>query len=98
MGLLFFTIFAITVTSSVSLAGVLVVFSILIAPTFTSLKLFKKNNLFYAIFIGVLLNTFAIIVSHYFDLPTGYTIVFFNTLIPLLISIFLYFYNLFFNK
>jgi zinc/manganese transport system permease protein len=96
--LLFFIVFAIAVTSSVSLAGVLVVFSILIAPAFTSLKLFKKNNLFYAIFIGVLVNIFAIIVSYNFDLPTGYTIVFFNTLLPLSISIFLYFYNSFFNK
>jgi len=95
--LLFFIVFAIAVTSSVSLAGVLVVFSILISPAFTSLKLFKKNNLFYAIVIGVLVNTFAIIISFNFDLPTGYTIVFFNTLLPLFISIFLYFYNFFFK-
>ncbi|ACN98729.1 metal ion ABC transporter, permease [Sulfurihydrogenibium azorense Az-Fu1] len=77
---LFFTTFAITLTSSVKLAGVLVVFSILIAPSLIALKLFNKNHILYATAVGSLLILISIILSYNFDLPTGYTIVFINTL------------------
>ncbi|MFN4305974.1 metal ABC transporter permease [Sulfurihydrogenibium azorense] len=77
---LFFTTFAITLTSSVKLAGVLVVFSILIAPSLIALKLFNKNHILYATTVGSLLILISIILSYNFDLPTGYTIVFINTL------------------
>lgn len=58
----------------------LVVFSILIAPSLIALKLFNKNHILYATTVGSLLILISIILSYNFDLPTGYTIVFINTL------------------
>jgi zinc/manganese transport system permease protein len=83
----FFTTFAITLTSSVKLAGVFVVFSILISPTLISLKLFKKNHVLYSVIIGVFLILIALVVSYNFDFPTGYTIVFINTLSAIMLSL-----------
>ncbi len=85
---IFFIIFAITVTSSVKLAGVFVVFSLLIAPTLISIKLFKKNHIFFTVLIGLFINSIAILVSYNFDLPTGYTIVMFQSLSAILTVIF----------
>ncbi len=93
--LIFFATFAATVTSSVKLAGVLVVFAILLAPAFialqiTSLKsvpeLFKKNQLILAWVIGTIINIIAIMVSYWGDFPTGYTLVFCNALMAVLIG------------
>jgi zinc/manganese transport system permease protein len=94
--LLFFLTFAVTVTSSVKLAGVLVVFAILLAPAFISiqlghLKLFSfinRSRLLASWIIGVVLNTLAIYISHRLDLPTGYTLVFVNALAAVIASIF----------
>jgi len=83
----FFTSFAITLTSSVKLAGVFVVFSILIAPTLISLKLFKKHQIFYSVIVGTIIILISLTVSYNLDFPTGYTIVFFNTLSAILVSL-----------
>ena len=72
--MLFFILFAITVTSSVSLAGVLTVFVFLIAPPFIALS-FGKHSLIFAWLWGWVIAVLAILISYYFDLPTGYTIV-----------------------
>ena len=84
--LLFFTLFAITVTSSVSLAGVLTVFVFLIAPPFIALS-FGKESLLYAWFFGSLFAIISIFISYYFDLPTGYTIVTFGSFFALLTGV-----------
>ena len=78
--LLFFILLAVTVTSSVQLAGVLVVFVLLIAPALIGLmqKRFSPYNV--ALLTGTLFGTAAIIASYYLDLPTGYAIVFFGAL------------------
>lgn len=85
--LLFFLTFAITVTSSVKMAGVLVVFAILLAPAFIAIQLserertpafMKRHVLLTAWVIGTLINMGAIVVSYLFDFPTGYTVVFMN--------------------
>ncbi|MBN1894626.1 metal ABC transporter permease [bacterium] len=83
----FFLTFAVTVTSSVKLAGVLIIFALLVGPAYTSLILFNKNHLLYAWLIGVVVNIVAIFVSYKLDLPTGYTIVFSHALAAVLISI-----------
>ena len=70
----FFILFAITVTSSVSLAGVLTVFVFLIAPPFIALNL-GKVGLFSAWVVGWIIAVVAIFISYHFDLPTGYSIV-----------------------
>lgn len=85
--LAFFILFALTITSSVRLAGVFVVFSILIAPSLTAIKLFSKHHLFFATVIGSLVFLLSIILSYNFDLPTGYTIVFLNALTAILITV-----------
>jgi zinc/manganese transport system permease protein len=76
--LLFFVTFSVTVTSSVKLAGVLVVFAILVSPSLISLYIGKGINLVNAWLIGTAINIIAIILSYNFDLPTGYAIVFCN--------------------
>ncbi len=73
--LLFFAIFSATITSSVKLAGVLVVFSLLIAPALISTNIKKGSKLINAWVIGIVINIIAITISYNFDLPTGYTIV-----------------------
>ena len=84
---LFFITFAATVTSSVKLAGVLIVFSLLLAPALIATIIGKGIPLISAWIIGIIINIIAIIVSYRFDFPTGYTIVFLNSLAALLASI-----------
>ncbi len=76
--LVFFTLLAITVTSSVSLAGVLVVFVLLIAPALVA-KSLSKGMVFSFIF-GWIFSIASILISYYYDLPTGYTLVFLGSL------------------
>jgi zinc/manganese transport system permease protein len=84
--ILFFVTFAITVTSSVKLAGVLVVFAILVGPALIATRIQRGTPLINAWIIGVVINVLAIAVSHNFDFPTGYTLVFFHALFALGIS------------
>jgi zinc/manganese transport system permease protein len=83
--LVFFLGFAVTVTSSVRIAGVLVVFAILLAPAFISIQMaslrkmpsvIRKYPLIAAWIIGIVVNLLSIVMSYTWDLPTGYAIVF----------------------
>jgi zinc/manganese transport system permease protein len=74
--LLFFSLLALTVTSSVQLAGVLVVFVLLIVPAFLALMQTKFSALPFAWVVGSILIILAMVASYRLDLPTGYTIVF----------------------
>lgn len=85
--LIFFILFALTITSSVKLAGVFVVFSILIAPSLIAVKLFSKYQVLYATIIGSFILVLSILLSYNFDFPTGYTIVFLNSLSAILIHL-----------
>jgi len=76
--LLFFTLLAVTVTSSVQLAGVLVVFVLLIAPALIALVQQRFRPYLVALASGTTFGLSAIIASFYLDLPTGYAIVFFG--------------------
>ena len=78
--LLFFILLAVTVTSSVQLAGVLVVFVLLIAPALIGLMQERFSPYNVALLAGTLFGISAIITSYYLDLPTGYAIVFFGAL------------------
>jgi zinc/manganese transport system permease protein len=84
---LFFVSFAATVTSSVRLAGVLIVFSLLVAPAYIALRINKGKLLLTAWIIGTAVNLVSILVSYNLDLPTGYTLVFFHALLALSVSI-----------
>lgn len=80
---LFFSLLALTVTSSVQLAGVLVVFVLLIAPILVA----SMQTLFppyrFALVFGWLSTIASAIVAFYADLPTGYTIVAVTALLSL---------------
>jgi len=78
--MLFFGLLALTVTSSVQLAGVLVVFVLLIVPAFLALLQSRFKPLLFAWMIGSSIIIFAMVFSYHFDLPTGYTIVFVGSL------------------
>lgn len=79
----FFSIFALTVTTSVKLAGVLVVFSMLVAPALVSLIL--GRSLIFAWVYGSLLNIVGLILAFYLDLPAGFFLVFLHALAGILI-------------
>ena len=83
---LFFVSFAATVTSSVRLAGVLIVFSLLVAPAFIAIRLNKWRILLVAWIVGTAVNLLSIFVSYNLDLPTGYTLVFFHALLALIVA------------
>lgn len=84
--LAFFLTFAATVTSSVKLAGVLVVFALLVSPALMALYLPFKHKLFWAWGLGTGVNLGALLLSFYADLPTGYTVVFVQTAAALLLG------------
>ncbi|NIM11194.1 MAG: metal ABC transporter permease [Candidatus Aminicenantes bacterium] len=85
---LFFATFAFTVTSSVQLAGVFVVFSLLIGPAFVAIKIKKGKPVIIAWTAGLVINVIAIAVSYRFDLPTGYTIVLLHAFTAMMFSLF----------
>lgn len=78
--ILFFVLFAITVTSSVKLAGVLIVFALLLSPAMIALSLHAKHLLITAWIAGTVINIIAICLSYQLDLPTGYTLVAVHTI------------------
>ena len=86
--LLFFSLLALTVTSSVHLAGVLVVFVLLIAPALVATSLVFKNPLLASFSFGWFFSISAIIISYYYDLPTGYTIAFIGAILSSLLVLF----------
>ncbi len=73
--LLFFTLLALTVTSSVRLAGVLVVFVFLVAPILAASMQHRFNRYVSAVVYGTVFSLVALIIAYVADLPTGYTIV-----------------------
>jgi len=85
---LFFTMLAITVTSSVQSAGVLVVFSLLIAPSYAGLMQGKMNPFLFACLFGSLAVLLALFGSYWLDLPTGYAVIFVTVLTSLTFVVF----------
>jgi len=86
--LLFFMMLALTVTSSVQSAGVLVVFALLIAPSYAGLSQKRFQPFLFATLFGSLCIVGALIGSYYLDLPTGYAIIFVSVLSSLLLVVF----------
>jgi len=74
--LLFFAALAVTVTSSVQSAGVLMVFVLLIAPAMIGMLTVPAHPYFAAVAVGSVIVVAAMGISYAFDLPTGYAIVF----------------------
>lgn len=85
--LLFFMMLALTVTSSVQSAGVLVVFALLIAPSYAGLTQKRFHPFLFATLFGSLSIVTALIGSYYLDLPTGYAIIFVSVFSSLLVVV-----------
>lgn len=75
--ILFYLTFGLVVTSSVHIAGVLLVFSFLIVPAVGAILFSDKisGRLFFGWVFGILASLIGIGMSYYFDLPTGATVV-----------------------
>jgi zinc/manganese transport system permease protein len=84
---LFFVSFAITVTVAVRLAGVLVIFALLVAPALIALRIRRGIPIVNAWLIGTAINILAIVVSYNFDFPTGYTLVLLHAFLALAVSL-----------
>jgi zinc/manganese transport system permease protein len=88
---LFFAMLAVTVTSSVQSAGVLVVFALLIAPSYAGLMQKRFHPFVFATLFGFFALVVALVSSYYLDLPTGYAMIFvivgFSLLFVVLLSI-----------
>jgi zinc/manganese transport system permease protein len=82
--LFFFALLSIMVTISVPLAGVLVVFTLLIAPALVALLQTRIKPLVFGWIYGWAFVASALILSYHYDWPTGYSIVFVGTLITVI--------------
>ncbi len=86
---LFYVLFSVVIASSVSVAGVLLVFSFLIVPAFISHFLFQSffSRLLFGWGLGLCLSVIGLSGSYIFNLPTGPFIVFLFTLLPIVFII-----------
>ena len=75
--LVFYLTFGIVVTSSVQIAGVLLVFSFLIVPSICGALLGKSigSRLMVGWIVGALTSIAGVVASYYLDLPTGAAVV-----------------------
>jgi len=85
--ILFFTTFSVMITTSVRMAGVFVVFALLIGPAFVALRSGEKGVVIRSWIIGLVINIIALGISYRHDFPTGYTIVFFHALAAMLSTV-----------
>jgi len=83
---LFYCLFGVVITSSVGVAGILLVFSLLIVPSLVSLLNFTsiKGRLLFGWAFSFVICLMGMIVSYLSDLPAGATIVVCFTLVPIL--------------
>ncbi len=84
---LFYALFGVVITSSVSVAGVLQVFAYLIVPAVVSTLFFKtiKQRLIFGWILGFLLSLIGLVSSHVWDMPSGALIVVFFASLPVLL-------------
>lgn len=84
---LFYALFGVVITSSVSLAGILQVFAYLIVPSVVSTLFCStiRGRLFFGWTLGFILSLFAMVLSYKWDLPAGAFIVVCFTSIPVLL-------------
>ena len=87
--ILFYALFGVVITSSVSIAGVLLVFSYLIVPSLISSFFFKtiKGRLAFGWIFGFVLSLIAMVLSYKLDLPTGPFIVVCFASMPVLLLV-----------
>lgn len=83
---LFYALFGIVITSSVGVAGILLVFSFLVVPALISMQITKslRKQLSMGWIIGSVLCLIGMVVSYQFDLPAGAVLVVVFTGVPIL--------------
>ena len=83
---IFYALFGVVITSSVGIAGILLVFSFLVVPALVSMQFVKtiKSQLFLGWGIGSVVSLIGMILSYAYDLPSGAIIVVVFTMVPLL--------------
>lgn len=74
-GLLFYLAFAVTVTASVQIVGIYLVFASLIIPALATAGIRRGNRLLAGYIVGAIAYLVGIVVSFWMDLPTGAVIV-----------------------
>ncbi len=84
---IFYALFGVVITSSVHVAGVLLVFSFLIVPAVLSSIFCKRlfHRLLLGWSVGFVLSILGMFLSYWLDLPAGALIVVVFTLIPILV-------------
>jgi zinc/manganese transport system permease protein len=87
---LFYALFGVVITSSVSMAGVLQVFAYLIVPAVLSTLFFEtvRARLFFGWALGFGLSLVALWLSYVWDLPAGAFIVVCFAALPVLVLLF----------
>lgn len=88
---LFYGLFGVVITSSVHIAGVLLVFAFLIVPAVVSSIFYQdlRSRLIFGWILGALLSFIGLFVSYFWDLPAGAaTVVVFTALPVLLVGVF----------
>jgi zinc/manganese transport system permease protein len=81
--LVFYAIFAVTVTLSVQLVGIYLVFASLIIPALAT-RTIQQNRLWFGYIIGLLGYAIGLLVSAVFDLPSGAVVVWALAIIAIL--------------
>lgn len=84
--LTFYLAFAVTVTASVQIVGIYLVFASLIIPALATMGIRRGNRLVTGYLVGVLSYFIGIVLSYLLDLPTGAVIVWSMAVIALLIG------------
>ena len=82
----FYLMFAVAITQSVQLVGVYLVFATLIIPALVSLKLWEKNELPFALLLGIVAYAVGLLLSASLDLPSGAVIVWTMMIFGLLLA------------
>src|SRR5581483_10769686 len=87
--LLFYALFGVIITSAVSVAGVLQVFSYLIVPSVLSTFFIRnvRSRLLFGWFLGFALSLLGMVLSYKLDFPTGPFIVVLFAAMPVLLLI-----------
>ena len=85
--LLFYTLFAVVITSSVQVAGVILIFSFLVVPALVTSLFCKKfsSRVFLGWGIGFVLSVLGIYFSYVFDFPTGAFLIVLFTIVPIVL-------------
>ncbi|MFG1481720.1 metal ABC transporter permease [Halobacteriovorax sp. HFRX-2_2] len=84
---IFFSLFGVVITSSVGIAGILLVFSFLVVPALISTLLSHsiRSQLLIGWGIGLVLSLLGMALSYFYDLPAGAIIVVVFTIVPIVL-------------